>query len=87
MTIEQLFLKCRDDFMLMTKKRLIVPAKVDERTEYLLKFLAHKNGEDHPNYFKNGEYIHGTNIKVVSAIFMENIAEMEFLSLYINLGV
>jgi hypothetical protein len=66
MKIEQLFLKCRDDYILMTKKRPIVPAKVDERTEYLLKFLAHKNGEDHPNYFKSGEYIHGTNIKVVS---------------------
>lgn len=69
MTVEQLFLKCRDDYVLMTKKRVqSVPLKLDERVEYLLKFLVHKNGHDHPNYFKNGEYIHGTNIKVVSPL-------------------
>ena len=39
--------------------------KTDERTEYLMKFLAHKNGEDHQNCYKSGEYIHGTNIKGV----------------------
>ena len=42
-------------------------AKTDDRvTEYMMKFLAHRNGDDYQNYHKSGEYICGTNIKIVS---------------------
>jgi hypothetical protein len=38
-------------------------------TEYMMKFLAHRNGDDYQNYHKSGEYICGTNIKIVSFRF------------------